>query len=65
MSDNQGFVNPYNFVPLSGKVPRSKPESHEHFIGNRGRITCRITFMTPFFIPHPERRFSIPQNKTA
>jgi CRISPR-associated protein (TIGR03986 family) len=55
-----GFVNPYNFVRLWGKVPRSKPESHEYFVGNRGRIVCQITFKTPFFIPHPERRFQLP-----
>jgi CRISPR-associated protein (TIGR03986 family) len=55
-----GFVNPYNFVCLWGKVPRSKPESHEYFVGNRGRIVCQITFKTPFFIPHPERRFQLP-----
>ncbi|MFA0783440.1 TIGR03986 family type III CRISPR-associated RAMP protein [Fervidibacter sacchari] len=56
-----GFVNPYNFVCLWGKVPRSEPESHEYFVGNRGRIVCQITFKTPFFIPHPERRFELPE----
>ncbi|WP_448583238.1 TIGR03986 family type III CRISPR-associated RAMP protein [Thermocrinis sp.] len=59
-----GFVNPYNFVRLWGKVPRSQPESHEYFVGNRGRIVCQITFKTPFFIPHPERRFQLPETST-
>jgi CRISPR-associated protein (TIGR03986 family) len=60
-----GFVNPYNFVPLWGKVPRKKPESHEYFVGNRGRIVCQIIFKTPFFIPHPERRFQLPETPKA
>jgi CRISPR-associated protein (TIGR03986 family) len=60
-----GFVNPYNFVPLWGKVPRRKPESHEYFVGNRGRIVCQIFFKTPFFIPHPERRFQLPETPKA
>jgi|GEM_PF-1714433 len=60
-----GFVNPYNFVPLWGKVPRRKPESHEYFVGNRGRIVCQIIFNTPFFIPHPERRFQLPETSEA
>ncbi len=59
------FVNPYNFVPLTGKVPRRRPESHEYFVGNRGRIVARITFKTPFFIPHPERRFRLPGTEIA
>jgi len=58
-----GFVNPYNFVPLGEKEPkREKPESHEYFIGKSGQITCKLTLNTPFFTPHPERRFQLPQN---
>lgn len=56
-----GFVNPYNFVPLSAKPPqRSKAESHEYFVGNSGRIMCTLTLQTPFFTPHPERRWRVP-----
>lgn len=66
MEGRQGFVNPYNFVPLGEKPPeRKSAESHEYLVGNRGRIVCRITFKSPFFIPHPEKRFCVPKNKNA
>lgn len=66
MNGQNKFVNPYNFVPLGENQPKRKqPKSHEYFVGNRGRIVCRITFQTPFFIPHPEKRFSVPKKKNA
>lgn len=46
-----GFVNPYNFVPLTGHVSRSAPVSHEYFRGYSGNLTCSLTFKTPFFTP--------------
>jgi CRISPR-associated protein (TIGR03986 family) len=49
-----GFVNPYNFVPLSGHVPRTSPTSHEYFRGYSGRLTCSLTLKTPFFTPDSE-----------
>ncbi len=61
----EGFINPYNFVPLWGKVHRDKPESHEYFIGNSGQITCKLAFETPFFTPNPEKRYKIPKGKEA
>ena len=58
-----GFVNPYNFVPLGEKEPkREKPESHEYFIGKSGRITCKLILKTPFFTPHPERQWQVPED---
>jgi CRISPR-associated protein (TIGR03986 family) len=58
-----GFVNPYNFVPLGEKEPkREKPESHEYFVGNSGRITCKLILKTPFFTPHPERQWQVPKD---
>jgi CRISPR-associated protein (TIGR03986 family) len=51
-----GFVNPYNFVPPAGDVPRGEPKSHEYCVGHSGRITCTLTLKTPFFLPDPERR---------
>ena len=47
----QGFVNPYNFSPLSGLVPRGEPCSHEYFRGYTGQLTCSLTLKTPFFTP--------------
>ena len=58
-----GFVNPYNFVPLGEKAPtREKPESHEYFIGKSGQITCKLSLKTPFFTPHPERQWQVPKD---
>ena len=66
MGKERRFVNPYNFVPLGEKPPERKPpESHEYFIGNRGRIVCHIIFKSPFFIPHSEKRFRLPKGKNA
>jgi CRISPR-associated protein (TIGR03986 family) len=52
----EGFVNPYNFIPLVGKVPRKPPESHELWKGHSGQIICKMTLKTPFFFPDTERR---------
>lgn len=52
----EGFVNPYNFVPLVGKVPRKPPESHELWKGHSGQISCKMALKTPFFFPDTERR---------
>lgn len=56
-----GFVNPYNFVPLGEKEPkREEPESHEYFVGKSGQIVFKLTLKTPFFTPHPERQWRTP-----
>lgn len=52
------FLNPYNFVrtlrvhdpsqsPLLGRV---SPPPHDRYIGLSGRITCRLTVVTPLFV---------------
>ena len=46
-----GFVNPYNFIPLTGAVHRAAPASHEYFRGYSGRIICSLRTLTPFFTP--------------
>lgn len=47
----EGFINPYNFVPLVDLVPRSAPVSHEYFRGHSGQLICSLTLKTPFFTP--------------
>lgn len=56
------FLNPYNFVrtlevctrtaaPLLG---RCAPPPHDRYIGQSGRITCRLTTTTPLFVSDSE-----------
>lgn len=52
------FLNPYNFVrPLAVRHPEAepllgscKPPPHDRYLGNTGRLKCRLTVQTPTFI---------------
>jgi len=60
--DQYRFLNPYNFVrylPEPNILPgdsdaqllgRCPPPPHDRYVGLSGRITCRLTTVTPFFI---------------
>jgi CRISPR-associated protein (TIGR03986 family) len=54
-----GFLNPYNFVrPLPSERPQehvlgnAPPPPHDRYVGNllTGRVTCKVTAVTPLFI---------------
>lgn len=49
---DQRFVNPYNFMPVSGKVNRSVPAQGTL----SGKITCMIKAVTPLAIPDHEKK---------
>jgi CRISPR-associated protein (TIGR03986 family) len=52
------FLNPYNFVrPLQAVHPerapllgRCLPPPHDRYLGLNGRITCKLTAVTPLFV---------------
>lgn len=61
------FLNPYNFVrplPAPGELPDDDPElhllwrcpppPHDRYTGLSGRITCRMTAITPVFVSDSE-----------
>lgn len=48
-TENERFVNPYNFVSFK-KVQRSK--HHQVTDGKTGYIKCELTTLTPLFIPN-------------
>lgn len=46
---NEYFVNPYNFVSLGEECDKKKRET----VGDlTGKITCKLTTLTPMFIPN-------------
>ena len=42
------FINPYNFIPLSGE----KQEKYEEIGTHTGVIEYSITTKSPFFVPN-------------
>jgi CRISPR-associated protein (TIGR03986 family) len=50
------FLNPYNFVDVSGPTPRYSFECHPKFHPhlNSGYIDVELKTVTPIFIPNPE-----------
>jgi len=56
VQSQEGFVNPYNFVPLIGNVSRRPADSHELWKGHSGRIRCLLKLKTPFFFPDSEQQ---------
>ena len=52
MANNDYFIHPYNFIPLSGEVQR-KPYRPDlaHFSGYSGTINVRLETLTRLFIP--------------
>jgi CRISPR-associated protein (TIGR03986 family) len=65
------FLNPYNFVrtlkvrrseesPLLSRVP---PPPHDRYTGLTGRLTCRLTTVTPLFIADSEGAFEDPSHR--
>ena len=49
------FFNPYHFVDVEGFTPRHAPVSHDRFREHCGRIVADLEFITPGFIPDPEK----------
>jgi hypothetical protein len=51
------FLNPYNFVDVSGYTPRYPAVSHDRYLPFRhsGRVEVELEFQTPFFIPDSSR----------
>lgn len=65
MSDEYGFLNPYNFVrylppgresdePAIKLLGRCHPPPHDRFIGLTGEIECELEAATPIFISDSE-----------
>ena len=51
MNENT-FINPYNFIPVSGNVERQPVSvTLEKFSGFSGRLDIRLKTLTPLFIP--------------
>src|SRR5919205_626482 len=44
-------MNPYDFVPLADEVRREAPAMHHRFQQHVGTLRCRLTALTPVFIP--------------
>ncbi|MCX6579086.1 MAG: TIGR03986 family CRISPR-associated RAMP protein [Candidatus Aminicenantes bacterium] len=47
------FLNPYNFVDVSGPTPRYPFITNEKFHANSGYIDVEVKTVTPLFIPAP------------
>jgi CRISPR/Cas system CSM-associated protein Csm3 (group 7 of RAMP superfamily) len=47
-------MNPYDFVQLPAKVERQNVMAHHKFKGLAGKIGCRLTVVTPIFIPQTQ-----------
>jgi len=58
------FFNPYHFVDTSGFTPRYPVIPHDSFTGHCGRIKAKIEFLTPGFIPDPEKRYYVISDET-
>lgn len=48
-------MNPYDFVPASADVRRSRAEGHHVFTGHCGVISCTLIAETPLFVPDTKK----------
>lgn len=58
-------MNPYDFVSLPDRVRREPVTTHEKFRGRSGRMRCRLTAITPLFIPQTQAGGGTQQFMTA
>lgn len=58
-------MNPYDFVSLPDRVRREPATTHEKFRGRSGRMRCRLTAITPLFIPQSQAGGGTQQFMTA
>ena len=47
-------MNPYDFVRLPNRVRRERVQTHHRFHGQTGKLHCRLTAITPLFIPQTQ-----------
>jgi len=52
---NDKFLNPYNFIDVTGKTPKYAFRGNDKFHENSGFIDVELETVTPLFIPDPEK----------
>ncbi len=60
MPNGEPFTNPYRWVHVDNDPTFEPPSYHHRFSGSRGRLTCRLTALTPMIVStnnNSEKRF--------